>query len=92
MTKEKKKKRETKLVYEDDKVSISSDTYNYMLKIGSVRYNYGSLRGLFYGILSDKIKRKLGPKQFEDIEEFREIHNQAIIEVKHIAINMVDWK
>jgi len=51
----KKKKRETKLVYKDDKVSLFSDTYNYMLVIGSSRYNYGSLRGLFYGILGHKI-------------------------------------
>jgi len=92
MTKEKKKKRETKLVYKDDKVSIFSDTYNYMLVIGSNRHNYGSLRGLFYGLLSNKIKRKLGQSALEDIKEFQEIHNQAIIEVKHIAINMVDWK
>jgi hypothetical protein len=92
MTKEKKKKRETKLVYKDDKVSLFSDTYNYMLVIGSNRYNYGSLRGLFYGILSHKIKQKLTLNSFKDVKEFQEIHNQSVIEVKHIAINMVDWK
>ena len=92
MTKEKKKKRETKLVYKDDTVSLFSDAYNYMLVIGSSRYNYGSLRGLFYGILSRKIKKKLGENSFKDVEEFREIHVQAIQEVKHIAINMADWK
>jgi len=92
MTKEKKKKRETKLVYKDDKVSLFSDTYNYMLVIGSTRHNYGSLRGLFYGILSRKVKEKLGENSFKDIKEFREIHIEAIQEVKEIAINMVDWK
>ena len=92
MTKEKKKKRETKLVYKDDKVSISSDTYNYMLVIGSNRHNYGSLRGLFYGILSHKIKSMLGENSFKDVKEFQEIHNKAVQDVKEIAINMVDWK
>ena len=92
MTKEKKKKRETKLVYKDDKVSLFSDTYNYMLVIGSTRHNYGSLRGLFYGLLSHKIKDKLTDSSFKDIKEFREIHVQAVQEVKNIAINMVDWK
>ena len=88
----KKKKRETKLVYKDDKVSLFSDTYNYMLVIGSSRYNYGSLRGLFYGILGHKIKALLTKNSFKDIKEFRDIHEAAIQEVKHIAINMVDWK
>jgi len=88
----KKRKRETKLVYKDDKVSLFSDTYNYMLVIGSTRHNYGSLRGLFYGLLSHKIKGKLTNSSFKDIKEFREIHVQAVQEVKNIAINMVDWK
>jgi len=88
----KKRKRETKLVYKDDKVSLFSDTYNYMLVIGSTRHNYGSLRGLFYGLLSHKIKDKLTDSSFKDIKEFREIHVQAVQEVKNIAINMVDWK
>ena len=88
----KKRKRETKLVYKDDKVSLFSDTYNYMLVIGSTRHNYGSLRGLFYGLLSHKIKDKLTDNSFRDIKEFREIHVQAIQEVKNIAINMVDWQ
>ena len=92
MTEGKKRKRETKLVYKDDKVSLFSDTYNYMLVIGSTRHNYGSLRGLFYGLLSHKIKDKLTDNSFRDIKEFREIHVQAIQEVKNIAINMVDWK
>ena len=92
MTEGKKRKRETKLVYKDDKVSLFSDTYNYMLVIGSTRHNYGSLRGLFYGLLSHKIKDKLTDSSFKDIKEFREIHVQAVQEVKNIAINMVDWK
>lgn len=92
MPKKKKKKRETRLVYKDDRVSLFVDTYNYILVIDYNRHNYGSLRGLFSGLLRKKIKTKLGMNSFKDVEEFRAIHEKALREVKDIAINMVDWK
>jgi len=90
--KTKPKKPTTKRIYKDEYLSLYSDAHNYIIEIGTKRFNYGSLRGLFYGILQKKLRGYINQKSFENVTEFKEIHEQAIAYVKNVAINMVDWK
>jgi len=90
--KTKPKKPTTRKCYEDDYLTIYTDSYNYIIEVGSKRYNYGSLRGLFYSILCMKVKGKLSQKCFETVKEFQAIHDEAISYVKMVAVNMADWK
>ena len=78
-------KKENKIIYEDEDIKVSKDSYQWILEIDGEESYFGDIRNLFDSIMQANIKKKV-KENFENLKEIVDNVYIKIEKVNHLSL------